>query len=287
MDYLQTNSDYVREHMKLVLDQNAELTASVVLAQDNAAMEKTRNDNLEQQVNTLTEQVRQSATLQARCSEYVKEINQHRLDHNTRTRRIKEMVDQSVVDKAEKEIAELRQANADLSAANTQWENDNRKLRESGSTTADNDAPTQSEDSPCAECARAVPPPCTQERFEELESSEAAVRRFNMKDLLAKAAKFDQSEADKNAAVAEHALLMSAATRHDVHATALYRKLRLEYQQILSFLPSTTNVAIENIRPLSSFVEEVMFEDAALLSQRQSPTQDDNSDAANTKGSSV
>ena len=60
-----------------------------------------------------------------------------------------------------------------------------------------------------------------------------------------------------------------------------------EYQQILSFLPSTTNVAIENIRPLSSFVDEVMFEDAALLSQRQSPTQDDNSDAANTKGSSV
>ena len=133
---------------------------------------------------------------------------------------------------------------------------------------------------------------------------EGIYRRLDDKDLLSKAAQLQQSEvdrhavsiacdralADRNAAVADHALLMSASTRYDVHVTGVYGRLRREHQEVLLLLSSNTDTAVEDIRLLSSFIAEVRVEDAARRHQGQPPPIDvdnvttDTTDQANREG---
>ena len=132
--------------------------------------------------------------------------------------------------------------NTQLLAANHKWERDYYALTESRSTCGI-ETPTKTEDSPCVACANREPPPCTTESYDDLVARKGVYLRLDVKDLLSKAAQLRQSEADRhaisiacdralserNAAIAEPALLMSASMRHDVHVAGELGRLHREH----------------------------------------------------------
>ena len=151
MEYIQKTDTYVRDHLTLAftasqtcivrltsdhdtsVTNSQELTARLVTADQTIGEERRRNDILSEEVNRLTEELRQTKPLQARVQQQVLEINNLRVAYNEHDAEINSLratlLDNTVLDESRRQTAnasadnlQLLHTNAQLLAANRKWE---------------------------------------------------------------------------------------------------------------------------------------------------------------------